>query len=296
MVQRIAIIPDQIRDVARQFKAKSQESLAMRNQLDSMVKGIQNQWYGATSQRFYTDFETWKQHMQNHVELLNTIGLELDKIANTLETTDRQLTDGGKVGKVHSNTVSGFGILLNKDGYGNWLVPAKDQKVLTVNGRQNDYGCTPTCVSMITDFWNKMNPEEYQTASAQKLLDANIISFDNGLDPALLVDDLKTIGYTAEYYPNEDLLVANKTDLLNALKEGPVIGIVKLDLKTNYLASLGVPHSVVITGISDDGTVTVSDPWGNFIHKYSWEEFDSSWGSDFGKDFSTRYFVTILPS
>jgi len=91
MAQRIAISPEQARDVARQFKQKSQESLTMRNQLDSAVRGIQSQWEGAASQRFYTDFETWKQQMQNHVELLNTIGLELDRIANTLEQTDQQL-------------------------------------------------------------------------------------------------------------------------------------------------------------------------------------------------------------
>ena len=91
MAQRIAISPEQVREVARQFKTKSQESLTMRSQLDSSVKGIQSQWEGAASQRFYTDFETWKQHMQNHVELLNSIGLELDRIANTIEQTDQQL-------------------------------------------------------------------------------------------------------------------------------------------------------------------------------------------------------------
>ena len=95
MAQRIAISPEQARDVARQFKQKSQESLTMRNQLDSAVRGIQSQWEGAASQRFYTDFETWKQQMQNHVELLNNIGLELEKIANILEEADK-IAAGGR--------------------------------------------------------------------------------------------------------------------------------------------------------------------------------------------------------
>lgn len=91
---RIAITPDQVRSAASQFKAKSQESLSMSQQLDSAVKNMQSQWEGMASQRFYTDFETWKQQMQKHVELLNSIGLELDRIANTIETTDQQLASG----------------------------------------------------------------------------------------------------------------------------------------------------------------------------------------------------------
>ena len=86
---RIAITPDQVRGVSNQFKQKSQESLNMASQLDSAVKNIQSQWEGMASQRFYTDFETWKQQMQKHAELLNNIGLELDRIANTMEEADR---------------------------------------------------------------------------------------------------------------------------------------------------------------------------------------------------------------
>ena len=94
MVSRITISPEQVRSVASQFKTKSQESISMSQQLDSSVKNIQSQWEGAASQRFYTDFETWKQQMQKHAELLNNIGLELDRVANTIEQTDQQLASG----------------------------------------------------------------------------------------------------------------------------------------------------------------------------------------------------------
>lgn len=87
----IRISPDQVRNVANQFKQKSTESTSMANQLQGSVNGLEAEWAGMAKQRFYSDFTEWKQQMQKYAELLNSIGTELERIANTLETTDQQL-------------------------------------------------------------------------------------------------------------------------------------------------------------------------------------------------------------
>lgn len=88
---RIKISPEQVRSVAAQFRSKSSESGSMAQQLASAVDGMQAEWEGMAAQRFYTDFTQWKAQMQKYVELLNGIGTELDRIANTIEQTDQQL-------------------------------------------------------------------------------------------------------------------------------------------------------------------------------------------------------------
>ena len=94
MAKRIAISPEQVRSVASQFKSKSQESEGMVQQLGSAVNGLQSQWEGMAAQRFMSDFEQWKVNMKKYAELLNSIGLDLDRIANTLEETDQRLAGG----------------------------------------------------------------------------------------------------------------------------------------------------------------------------------------------------------
>lgn len=87
----IRISPDQVRNVANQFRQKSNDSATMASQLQSAVNGMESQWEGMAKQRFYSDFAQWNQQMQKYAELLSNIGAELDKIATTIETTDQQL-------------------------------------------------------------------------------------------------------------------------------------------------------------------------------------------------------------
>ena len=92
---RIKISPDQVRSVASQFKNKSQESASMAQTLTSAVKGLEAEWEGMSAQRFYGDFTQWQQSMNKYVELLNSIGNELERIATTIEQTDAQLAGKG---------------------------------------------------------------------------------------------------------------------------------------------------------------------------------------------------------
>ena len=87
----IKISPDQVRTVAGQFQQKSQDTSTMVQQLQSAVKGMESEWQGLSSQRFYSDYTQWNQQMQKYVQTLADIGTELTKIANTLEGVDQQL-------------------------------------------------------------------------------------------------------------------------------------------------------------------------------------------------------------
>jgi WXG100 family type VII secretion target len=95
MAERISIRPEQVRNVAGQFRSKSQESASMVQQLNGSVKGLEAEWVGMSAQRFYGDFTQWSQTMNKYVELLNSIAGELDRIANTIEQTDLQLAGQG---------------------------------------------------------------------------------------------------------------------------------------------------------------------------------------------------------
>jgi WXG100 family type VII secretion target len=84
---RIDITPEQVRQVASQFKTESQQSQQMVSRLQQQINGLQ--WEGMTSQRFYADFQQWQATMHRFVELLQGIGMELDQIATRFETADR---------------------------------------------------------------------------------------------------------------------------------------------------------------------------------------------------------------
>jgi hypothetical protein len=165
-------------------------------------------------------------------------------------------------------------------------VPTQSQHGLEYRGARNEYGCTVTSASMILDYYHAQSPN-HQTLSAQELLNVNAQQGEftsTGMSASNLRDELDKLGYTATDHPN-----ATKTELLEAVKEGPVIAVVKLNLKTT-----GDNHAVVVTGISDD-QVRVNDPWTGAARTYDWDEFGKSWGANFGKDAPINNFVVIRP-
>jgi WXG100 family type VII secretion target len=90
MSSTTSINTDQVRSVANQFRQKSQDSASMVQQLKSAVNSME--WQGMAAERFYSDYTQWNQQMQKHVELLNGIGSELDKIAQAYDAITQQLT------------------------------------------------------------------------------------------------------------------------------------------------------------------------------------------------------------
>lgn len=166
-------------------------------------------------------------------------------------------------------------------------VPEHSQHDLTYKGTSTEYGCVPSSASMVLDFWNQKDAS-HPTMSAQELLDANTAQGEfgrYGMSSTNLHDELDKLGYASQDHVNSNL-----EELKSAVKDGPVIAIVKLNLKTD-----GYNHSVVVTGISGNNEVRVNDPWTGKSETYSWEQFSRSWGADFGKDAPSNSFVTVRP-
>ncbi|MEK9163411.1 MAG: C39 family peptidase [Chloroflexota bacterium] len=166
-------------------------------------------------------------------------------------------------------------------------VQLKSQHDLVYNDQPTEYGCVPTSVSMITDYWHN-NDANSPTKTPQELLDLNAAQkeFDaKGMSPTDIHDELSRMGYVAEDHTN-----TNFDQLRDAVKESPVLAIVKLNLK-----EAGANHAVVVTNISEKGDVAINDPWTGQARTYSQQQFTKSWGANFGKDAPTNSYVTINP-
>ena len=86
---RIKLSPEQVRQVSTQFKQASSTSDQLVRSLQQTVDGLAPDFEGMTRERFYSDFQTWKTSMTQFVELLNSIGQQLDAIATRFETADQ---------------------------------------------------------------------------------------------------------------------------------------------------------------------------------------------------------------
>ena len=168
-------------------------------------------------------------------------------------------------------------------------VPLQSQRGLKYGKNKTNYGCTPTATSMILDYWHAQDPAN-KTMSAQELLDINAgqgVFGAEGMSATNVLDEVQGLGYgVTEVHAN-----SNREILQQALAGGPVLAIVKLNMRAT-----GDNHAVVITGISDDGQVRINDPWTGQAHTYSWDDFARSWGANFGQDAPTNNFVAIRPS
>ncbi|HQE91262.1 MAG TPA: C39 family peptidase [Anaerolineae bacterium] len=163
-------------------------------------------------------------------------------------------------------------------------VPAISQQDLTYDGRETDFGCAPTAVSMVTEYWHQQDPDN-QTSSAQELLDKNVeqgIFEGRGMSVTNIHDELAALGYEAKDYSN-----ANLETLKQEVAKGPVVAAVKLGMSTNMTEH---NHSVVVTGISENNEVRINDPWTGESRTYSWNTFNASWGT------LGRWIMTVRPT
>jgi hypothetical protein len=169
-----------------------------------------------------------------------------------------------------------------------WKVVPQSQLGLQYGEGGTQFGCVPTSTSMILDFWHRQDPKN-QTESAQRLLNLNKEEGEftaTGMRPRYILDEAKELGYDAEQVSNAD------RDVLKAhLENGPVMAIVRLNMRTS-----GNVHAVVVSGVREDNQqVQVSDPWTGATRQYAWDEFDGSWGSDLGTGVPRRNLIVIQP-
>lgn len=87
---RINITPEQVRQAAGQFQQAGQQSQEMVTHLTQTMNGMQPEWEGMTAQRFYSDFQQWQGSMRQFVELLESIGQQLNQIADRFAGVDGQ--------------------------------------------------------------------------------------------------------------------------------------------------------------------------------------------------------------
>lgn len=180
-----------------------------------------------------------------------------------------------------------------------WNVPIQSQQGLGYKGKDTLYGCAPTSASMITEYWHQKDASN-GTISAQDLINKNVEQKEfsyRGMSTSNLENDLEPLGYEVETYAGPVEGPDNETPAFkDALAEGPVVAIVRLNMDVN---SKDV-HAVVVTGISPEGIVRINDPWDGKMKDYSWDDFYKVWGSDFGNNkdgnpYPTRAFTTIIP-
>jgi len=86
---RIKLTPDQIHQVATQFKQSSQQSQDMVSRLQTTMSSLQPDWEGLTQQRFYGEYQQWRTSMTQFVQMLDSIGKQLDAIADRFAAADQ---------------------------------------------------------------------------------------------------------------------------------------------------------------------------------------------------------------
>ena len=89
-MSRIKIAPEQVRQMANQFRDASQQSQQMFSNLTNTVNGMQGEWEGMTQQRFFQEFEAWKNAMTQFIQLLDSVAQQLEATAARFEEIDAQ--------------------------------------------------------------------------------------------------------------------------------------------------------------------------------------------------------------
>lgn len=89
MTQRILITPEEVRAVAGQFRQASEQSNDMVNRLNATISEMEPRWDGLSKQKFYGEFQQWRQQMTHFVTLLNEINMQLNTVADRFEQADR---------------------------------------------------------------------------------------------------------------------------------------------------------------------------------------------------------------
>lgn len=89
MAGRILITPEQVDQVANQFKQSGEQSQQIVSSLTNAIQGMEGQWEGMAKQRFFQEFQEASKQMQSFVQTLNSISQELTAIANKFHTVDQ---------------------------------------------------------------------------------------------------------------------------------------------------------------------------------------------------------------
>lgn len=85
---KILVTPEEVRHIAGQFKAKSDDSQSMVNELTTAINNLDQNWEGLSNQKFMQEFTQWQQTMTQFVRLLDEINKQLQVVADRFEQAD----------------------------------------------------------------------------------------------------------------------------------------------------------------------------------------------------------------
>ncbi len=88
---RISFSPEQARGVARSIKNKGDAAKDIINQLDREIKSVEGWWEGESARAFVDEFNSLKPSLDKLVECVHNISMQLDKIAEIKEQSERDI-------------------------------------------------------------------------------------------------------------------------------------------------------------------------------------------------------------
>jgi hypothetical protein len=143
--------------------------------------------------------------------------------------------------------------------------------------RYGNTACSPTSVSMVTDYFHKLDPNNpaISTDRLLEIMDKSDGTPGVGISLSDLTDELNENGYnniTTE-------VDATMDNLKKYLADGPVIVTTGVALTSNPRDLTGpgsTSHAMVVTGISGS-TVVVNDPWSGKEVKVPIDQFEKMW-------------------
>jgi uncharacterized protein YvpB len=165
---------------------------------------------------------------------------------------------------------------------GAYDVPLVNQRAVKYQGYQGDYACTPTSLSMVTEYYHKVDASN-QVATPLDLIkmqepDAEGYSMTSGSSPVSFADDMSEIGYSVTTTPGHSI-----ADLKIKLEDGPVVALGRMH---------GGNHAFVVTG-AEDGKISMADPWEGVNRTFTEQQFEGLWAAmDNGK----HWLVDVRPN
>jgi hypothetical protein len=148
------------------------------------------------------------------------------------------------------------------------------------------YACAPTVLGMAMDYYHHLSPSypSPSTLSIVQTLKEQGFVDGYGANAQMMVNLAIDYGYSHSFFFRE----WSQAHLRRMLDDNtPAIVNVRVDMSTD-----GYGHSVLVIGLSPDGSrVMVNDPAQGMV-EYGWDVFDESWGS-FGPPY--RHGMVVKP-
>jgi WXG100 family type VII secretion target len=87
----IRVTPAELEAMATRYNHESGEVAGQIGRLDGMIGELQSMWEGASSAAFAEQYERLKPHFNDMRDLLNEIGVQLNRTGNALRDADEQI-------------------------------------------------------------------------------------------------------------------------------------------------------------------------------------------------------------